>query len=132
MKTKFEHLKNQPFNALTKLQITHLINNCPPSPLRDEMTLYIQNPPGFTFTIYELDRIEYPTIGQLLFSHALDNFTPDASFSQEDEALSYIREELADPTFPEAWIYFVVITQDDTIINISAYDSTCTLLESVS
>lgn len=132
MRNKFEELKNQPFNSLTRLQITRLINSCPPSPLRDEMTLYINNPPGFTFTIYELDRIEYPTIGQLLFSHALDDLPPDASFSQEDEALSYIKE-LADPDDPsEAWIYFVVIIQDGTTIAISAYDSTPNLLESVS
>ena len=132
MRTKFEELKNQPFNALTRLQITHLIKNCPPSPLRDEMISYISNPPGFTFHVYELDRIEYPTIGQLLFSHVLDNLPEDASFSQEDEAFSYIRD-MADPDDPsEAWIYFVVIIQDGTTIAISAYDSKLHLLESVS
>lgn len=138
LRKEFQKLQSQPFSELVELKFHTLLNECKASESYDyallkEVYSYLDNlKASIKYKVVCEDALEVPSIGQFLFKYKED-FPVDEEFYSEEDAMAYIQKESSDieEPFKDAWLFFVIITKQNEILELWAYDTNLNLVERV-
>jgi hypothetical protein len=136
LREEFQQLQSQPFSKLTELKFRMLLNECKESDylLCKEVCSYLDTlKASIKFKVVCEDALEVPSIGQFLFKYKDYDFPVDDEFYSEEEAMAYIQKESSDieEPFKHAWLFFVIITKGNEILEFWLYNTNLTLVERV-